>query len=104
MMACWENKPEDRPSFSALADLLGDLLQTCVQQDGKDYIPLNTIIPGEGNTVTAQLDQKDISQKTLPTSSSGKIKTISTFEDLHKEIPDDSQSDNGMVLLSEEMK
>uniref|UniRef100_A0A8C1Z5P2 receptor protein-tyrosine kinase n=1 Tax=Cyprinus carpio TaxID=7962 RepID=A0A8C1Z5P2_CYPCA len=65
MMACWENNSEDRPTFSALVELLGDLLQTCVQQDGKDYIPLNTFISGEGNTVTAHLDQKDISQKTL---------------------------------------
>ncbi|XP_050953554.1 vascular endothelial growth factor receptor 1 isoform X1 [Labeo rohita] len=106
MMACWENNPEDRPSFSALVEILGDLLQTCVQQDGKDYIPLNAFISGEGNTVTAHLDQKDISQKTLGTSSyinSGKIKAISTFEDLHKEVPDDNQSDSGMVLPSEEL-
>uniref|UniRef100_A0A8C2DSP9 receptor protein-tyrosine kinase n=1 Tax=Cyprinus carpio TaxID=7962 RepID=A0A8C2DSP9_CYPCA len=103
MMACWENNSEDRPSFSALVELLGDLLQTCVQQDGKDYIPLNTFISGEGNSVTAHLDQKDISQITLRTSSAGKIKAISTFEDLHKEIPDDSQSDSGMVLPSEEL-
>lgn len=34
MMACWENNPEDRPSFSALVEILGDLLQTCVQQVG----------------------------------------------------------------------
>ncbi|XP_073686967.1 vascular endothelial growth factor receptor 1-like [Garra rufa] len=106
MMACWENNPEDRPSFSALVKILGDLLQTCVQQDGKDYIPLNAFISGEGNTDTVHLDQKDISQKTQGTSSyinSGKIKAISTFEDLHKEIPDDNQSDSGMVLPSEEL-
>ncbi|XP_058620690.1 vascular endothelial growth factor receptor 1 isoform X2 [Onychostoma macrolepis] len=104
MMACWENNPEDRPSFSALVEILGDLLQTCVQQDGKDYIPLNAFISGEGNT--AHIDQKDISQRTLGTSSyisSGKIKAISTFEDLHEEIPDDNQSDSGMVLPSEEL-
>ncbi|XP_026056306.1 vascular endothelial growth factor receptor 1-like isoform X1 [Carassius auratus] len=106
MMACWENNPEDRPSFSALVEILGDLLQTCVQQDGKDYIPLNAFISGEGNTVTPHIVQKDISQKSLGTSSyssSGKIKAISTFEDLHKEIPDDNQSDSGMVLPSEEL-
>ncbi|KTG35666.1 hypothetical protein cypCar_00000070 [Cyprinus carpio] len=76
------------------------------KQGGKDYIPLNAFISGEGNTVTAHIDQKDISQKTLGTSSytsSGKIKAISTFEDLHKEIPDDNQSDSGMVLPSEEL-
>ncbi|XP_016135863.1 vascular endothelial growth factor receptor 1-like [Sinocyclocheilus grahami] len=103
MMTCWENNPEDRPCFSVLVEILGDLLQTCVQQDGKDYIPLDAFISGEGNTVTAHIDQKDISQKTLGTSSyisSGKIKAISTFEDLHKEIP---ISDSGMVLPSEEL-
>uniref|UniRef100_A0A671RUU4 receptor protein-tyrosine kinase n=1 Tax=Sinocyclocheilus anshuiensis TaxID=1608454 RepID=A0A671RUU4_9TELE len=68
MMACWENNPEDRPSFSALVEILGDLLQTCVQQNGKDYVPLNTFISGEGNTVTAHLEENDISQKTLGTS------------------------------------
>lgn len=101
MWACWEKNPEDRPSFTALVEILGDLLQTCVQQvgynycvfiktfslwgylagknwqkmscilflkqDGKDYIPLNTFISGEGNTVTPHLDQKDINQKTLGT-------------------------------------
>ncbi|XP_067234714.1 vascular endothelial growth factor receptor 1 isoform X3 [Chanodichthys erythropterus] len=104
MWACWEKNPEDRPSFTALVEILGDLLQTCVQQDGKDYIPLNTFISGEGNTVTPHLDQKDISQKTLGTLSyinSGKIKAINTFANLHQEIPD--QSDSGMVLPSEEL-
>uniref|UniRef100_A0A8C1HXY4 receptor protein-tyrosine kinase n=2 Tax=Cyprinus carpio TaxID=7962 RepID=A0A8C1HXY4_CYPCA len=62
MMACWENNPEDRPSFSALVEILGDLLQTCVQQVGHYLVCFYT--------------------------SSGKIKAISTFEDLHKEIPD----------------
>ncbi|XP_077100809.1 vascular endothelial growth factor receptor 1 isoform X1 [Siphateles boraxobius] len=103
MWACWENNPEDRPSFTALVEILGDLLQTCVQQDGKDYIPLNNFISGEGNTVTKHLDQNDISQKTLGTLSyinSEKIKGNNTFEDLHKEIPD---SDSGMVLPSEEL-
>jgi len=37
MWACWENNPEDRPSFTALMEILGDLLQTCVQQVGHNY-------------------------------------------------------------------
>uniref|UniRef100_A0A8C1HIJ1 receptor protein-tyrosine kinase n=2 Tax=Cyprinus carpio TaxID=7962 RepID=A0A8C1HIJ1_CYPCA len=92
-----EIPPADlRPTSGTLFSVFG----------GKDYIPLNAFISGEGNTVTAHIDQKDISQKTLGTSSytsSGKIKAISTFEDLHKEIPDDNQSDSGMVLPSEEL-
>ncbi|NP_001014829.3 vascular endothelial growth factor receptor 1 isoform X1 [Danio rerio] len=106
MCACWENNPEDRPSFTTLVEILGDLLQTCVQQDGKDYIPLNAFKSGEGHTITTHLNQRDISQKALGNSSyisPGKIKAMSTFEDLHKEIPDDEQSDSGMVLPSEEL-
>ncbi|XP_051970460.1 vascular endothelial growth factor receptor 1-like isoform X4 [Xyrauchen texanus] len=97
MRACWENNPEDRPSFTTLVEILGDHLQTCVQQDGKEYIPLNTLLSGESNN----------SKKTLGTSSyinTGQIKAISTFEeDLHKEIHNDNQSDSGMVLPSEEL-
>lgn len=37
MWACWENNPEDRPSFTALVEILGDLLQTCVQEVGHNY-------------------------------------------------------------------
>ncbi|XP_051969537.1 vascular endothelial growth factor receptor 1 [Xyrauchen texanus] len=106
MRACWENNPEDRPSFTTLVEILGDLLLTCVQQDGKDYIPLNTFLSGESNNVSEHLDQKDTNQTTLWTPScidSGKIKVMNTFEeDLHKEIPNNNQSDSGMVLPSEE--
>lgn len=37
MWACWEKNPENRPSFTALVEILGDLLQTCVQQVGHNY-------------------------------------------------------------------
>uniref|UniRef100_A0A4W3HSX0 receptor protein-tyrosine kinase n=1 Tax=Callorhinchus milii TaxID=7868 RepID=A0A4W3HSX0_CALMI len=41
---CWHSDPKDRPTFSELVRRLGDLLQANVQQDGKDYIPLNTMV------------------------------------------------------------
>uniref|UniRef100_A0A8C4Q168 receptor protein-tyrosine kinase n=1 Tax=Eptatretus burgeri TaxID=7764 RepID=A0A8C4Q168_EPTBU len=42
MLECWFGNPQDRPTFAMLVDRLGDLLEANVQEDGKDYIPLNT--------------------------------------------------------------
>ncbi|XP_014320768.1 vascular endothelial growth factor receptor kdr-like [Myotis lucifugus] len=41
MLDCWHSVCTLRPNFSDLVGRLGDLLQASVQQDGKDYIPLN---------------------------------------------------------------
>uniref|UniRef100_A0AAX7T2H9 Vascular endothelial growth factor receptor 3 n=1 Tax=Astatotilapia calliptera TaxID=8154 RepID=A0AAX7T2H9_ASTCA len=44
MLACWQGEPKERPTFPALVQILGDLLQDNslpVSSDGKDYIPLN---------------------------------------------------------------
>uniref|UniRef100_A0A8C3HAA7 Vascular endothelial growth factor receptor 3 n=1 Tax=Chrysemys picta bellii TaxID=8478 RepID=A0A8C3HAA7_CHRPI len=41
MLSCWHGDPKERPTFSDLVEILGDLLQENVQQEGKDYIPLN---------------------------------------------------------------
>ncbi|XP_067852056.1 vascular endothelial growth factor receptor 3 isoform X2 [Heptranchias perlo] len=43
MLGSWQGEPKDRPTFSDLVELLGDLLQANVQQDGKDYIPLSIL-------------------------------------------------------------
>lgn len=67
MLACWQGEPKERPTFPALVQILGDLLQDNslpvspqivfslltdfrswlnleprVLQDGKDYVPLNS--------------------------------------------------------------
>lgn len=73
MLACWEAGPSDRPTFTDLVEMLGDLLQARVQQvrstfpaplipprspwnanalvcpcqDGKDYIPLGSYADGK---------------------------------------------------------
>lgn len=44
MLDCWHKDPKERPRFAELVEKLGDLLQANVQQDGKDYIPLNAIL------------------------------------------------------------
>ncbi|XP_075066135.1 vascular endothelial growth factor receptor 3 isoform X2 [Mixophyes fleayi] len=41
MLSCWHGDPKERPTFTDLVEILGDLLQENVQQEGKDYIPLN---------------------------------------------------------------
>uniref|UniRef100_A0A3B5LMW3 Vascular endothelial growth factor receptor 3 n=1 Tax=Xiphophorus couchianus TaxID=32473 RepID=A0A3B5LMW3_9TELE len=41
MLACWQGEPKERPTFPALVQILGDLLQDNSLPDGKDYIPLN---------------------------------------------------------------
>ncbi|KAM6179353.1 vascular endothelial growth factor receptor 1 isoform 1-T1 [Erethizon dorsatum] len=46
MLDCWHKDPQERPRFAELVEKLGDLLQANVQQDGKDYIPLNAILTG----------------------------------------------------------
>ncbi|XP_060717273.1 vascular endothelial growth factor receptor 1 isoform X1 [Tachysurus vachellii] len=101
MLACWERNPSDRPSFSELVGTLGDLLQARVQQEGKDYIPLNTLLSGESSG-SEHLDYRDVHQGT-PSYINTRIDAITTFEeDLNREVQDDSQSDSGMVLPSEE--
>ncbi|XP_036028199.1 vascular endothelial growth factor receptor 1 [Onychomys torridus] len=44
MLDCWHKDPKERPRFAELVEKLGDLLQANVQQDGKDYIPINAIL------------------------------------------------------------
>ncbi|XP_069510187.1 vascular endothelial growth factor receptor 3 isoform X2 [Ambystoma mexicanum] len=41
MLSCWHGDPKERHTFSDLVEILGNLLQDNVQQEGKDYIPLN---------------------------------------------------------------
>ncbi|KAL7981923.1 hypothetical protein Chor_000980, partial [Crotalus horridus] len=49
MLDCWHSIPTERPTFTNLVERLGDLLQANVQQDGKDYIPLNITLYPDGD-------------------------------------------------------
>ncbi|KAM9436218.1 vascular endothelial growth factor receptor 1 isoform 2-T2 [Clarias gariepinus] len=101
MLMCWEKNPADRPTFTELVGMLGDLLQARVQQDGKDYIPVNMFVSGESGA--EHLDYRDTHQGS-PCYINTKIDSVATFEeDLNREGPEDSQSDSGMVLPSEEL-
>ncbi|GCB72939.1 hypothetical protein scyTo_0006547, partial [Scyliorhinus torazame] len=44
LLDCWHVDPKERPTFIELVKKLGDLLQANAQQDGKDYIPLSTML------------------------------------------------------------
>uniref|UniRef100_A0A8C3S3D6 Fms related receptor tyrosine kinase 1 n=1 Tax=Chelydra serpentina TaxID=8475 RepID=A0A8C3S3D6_CHESE len=124
MLDCWHGNPSERPRFSELVERLGDLLQANVQQDGKDYIPLNTIFTADSRftyssptSVTSNLSE-DISvpkSNCENTDNVGYINTfkmkspqrVNTFEELSPQdtfVFDDYQADSGMVLASEELK
>ncbi|XP_029955833.1 vascular endothelial growth factor receptor 1 isoform X3 [Salarias fasciatus] len=102
MLACWEAAPSDRPTFTNLVETLGDLLQARVQQqEGKDYIPLESLLSGDcGHFKENPLAVTNLSYMRG-------MATLQTFEELPSEdpdSPDDEQSDSGMILPSEELK
>ncbi|OXB81406.1 UNVERIFIED_CONTAM: hypothetical protein H355_001623 [Colinus virginianus] len=120
MLDCWQSNPNERPRFSELVKRLGDLLQASVQQEGKDYIPLDTIFTTESGFPAAS---DPLCNEKFPATSPNcrntetvryintfKIKPpqrIQTFEELPiKEtlVFHDYQADSGMVLASEELK
>ncbi|XP_058052893.1 vascular endothelial growth factor receptor kdr-like isoform X1 [Ahaetulla prasina] len=116
MLDCWHSIPTERPTFTNLVERLGDLLQANVQQDGKDYIPLNiTLCPdGESNPKICILEENvsnfihrwsaieaSINSKNRPLS-------VKTFDEVpvekEKMIHEDGESDSGMVLTLDEIK
>ncbi|XP_043360294.1 vascular endothelial growth factor receptor 1 isoform X4 [Dermochelys coriacea] len=124
MLDCWHGNPNERPRFSELVERLGDLLQANVQQDGKDYIPLNTIFTADSRfayssptSINSHLSE-DISvpkSNCETTENVGYMNTfkmkpsqrVNTFEELSSKeifVFDDYQADSGMVLASEELK
>ncbi|MGH0185280.1 UNVERIFIED_CONTAM: hypothetical protein FKN15_017656 [Acipenser sinensis] len=123
MLSCWESDPKERPTFSELVERLGDLLQANVQQDGKDYIPLNTLLTSSSpaacsNSSSSHCSVEEEAQDSDSTFSyecSGsfgymntrRAQEFNTFEELSlrdRALPHDYQTDSGMVLASEEFK
>uniref|UniRef100_UPI00398E4AE4 vascular endothelial growth factor receptor 1 isoform X2 n=1 Tax=Pristiophorus japonicus TaxID=55135 RepID=UPI00398E4AE4 len=123
LLDCWHGDPKERPTFTVLVKRLGDLLQANVQQDGKDYIPLSTMLVSNSFHFTVptspdsclgeEMENSKFSYER--TGSFGYINTcmkkqpqnLKTFEELPLELtalPDDYQTDSGMVLASEELK
>ncbi|XP_043929203.1 vascular endothelial growth factor receptor 1 isoform X2 [Protopterus annectens] len=124
MLDCWQSEPKERPTFPELVKRLGDLLQANVQQDGKDYIPLNTILtPNSNFGCSSSESTSHCVRDNIPTSgfhnesfgSLGYVNTlkknrpesVKTFDELspkNSKITDDYQADSGIAMASEEFK
>ncbi|XP_037135971.1 vascular endothelial growth factor receptor 1 isoform X3 [Syngnathus acus] len=96
MLACWEAEPSERPSFSHLADTLGDLLRST---DGKNWIPLGSRVEfwksGEKSLAVTNLSYMH-----------AVVAKLDTFEEMTCEDPRhrSEDCDSGMVLPSEELQ
>ncbi|KAL8181171.1 UNVERIFIED_CONTAM: hypothetical protein K2H54_049000 [Gekko kuhli] len=116
MLDCWHGVPAERPTFTELVERLGDLLQANVQQDGKDYIPLNITLCPDGDSIPkiCILDENlsdclnrwsaveaGINAKNRPLS-------VKTFDEVPvgtgKATHEECESDSGMVLTLDEIK
>ncbi|XP_074818521.1 vascular endothelial growth factor receptor kdr-like isoform X1 [Natator depressus] len=116
MLDCWHGVATERPTFTELVERLGDLLQANVQQDGKDYIPLNiTLCPdGESNPKTCPVEENlsncinRWSALGIGNNSKKRPLSVKTFDEVpvekQKVMNEESESDSGMVLTSDEMK
>ncbi|KAM6220893.1 vascular endothelial growth factor receptor 2 [Rhynchocyon petersi] len=132
MLDCWHGDPSQRPTFSELVEHLGNLLQANAQQDGKDYIvlPISETLSMEEDSglslptspVSCMEEEEvcdpkfhydntaGISQFLRNSKCKSRPVSVKTFEDIPLEepevkvIPDDNQTDSGMVLASEELK
>ncbi|OWK57202.1 Vascular endothelial growth factor receptor kdr-like [Lonchura striata] len=114
MLDCWHGVPTERPTFTELVERLGDLLQANVQQDGKDYIPLNiSLCPdGESNSKTCPVEENlnnGVNRwSAVETGNNSKKRPLSvkTFDEVpvEKEKVMHEESDSGMVLTSDEIK
>ncbi|XP_061581509.1 vascular endothelial growth factor receptor kdr-like isoform X2 [Cololabis saira] len=114
MLDCWQGGPEDRPTFTELVETLGDLLQASVQQEGKHYIPINTLLAKVGEQTTPALTEETPSRPVSHRDSGGtwniKIRpaSVKTFDEVTMENGTnenhEGQSDSGMGLSSDNMK
>ncbi|XP_023694602.1 vascular endothelial growth factor receptor 3 isoform X3 [Paramormyrops kingsleyae] len=130
MLACWQGEPRERPTFPALVEILGDMLQDSGLPDGKDYTPLDTSQSLEDDGFS-QVSSRPPSEEELPLACNtlpiryyncvpfaGCVMTgpskaahtrVKTFEEYSLEATSynthhDNQTDSGMVLASEEFE
>ncbi|KAM9310211.1 LOW QUALITY PROTEIN: vascular endothelial growth factor receptor 3 [Pholidichthys leucotaenia] len=130
-LACWYREPKRRPTFHALVQILGDLLQDNSLPDGKELHPLGQLTETQKMIGFSQASSRPASEEELRLASNmlptryyncvpfagcmfvGPSKIcqprVKTFEELPLEMnqqkaPQDNQTDSGMVLASEEFE
>uniref|UniRef100_A0A3B4B042 receptor protein-tyrosine kinase n=1 Tax=Periophthalmus magnuspinnatus TaxID=409849 RepID=A0A3B4B042_9GOBI len=112
MLDCWHGEPLKRPSFTELVGRLGDLLQASVQQEGKHYIPLNTMLLAKVGDPSGTVSTDDKLTRPLSHRDSGctnmKIRpaSVKTFDEVTMDsgTSQSGQSDSGMGLSTENMR
>ncbi|KAL6479974.1 hypothetical protein MHYP_G00110070 [Metynnis hypsauchen] len=126
MLACWQGEPRERPTFPALVEILGDLLQDNslpdipfnVSQSSSDdgFSQASSRPPSEEelrmacNTMPARYyNCVPFSGCVMVSPSKSCHSRVKTFEELPMEMTShkshhDSQTDSGMVLASEELE
>ncbi|XP_041430653.1 vascular endothelial growth factor receptor kdr-like [Xenopus laevis] len=113
MLDCWQGEPTDRPTFTSLVERLGDLLQASVQQEGKDYIPLNMALCPDGETKTGSKEPSQRDSLTqwsiLETGNNKNLPlNVKTFDEVpvgkDKVLNEENESDSGMILSTMEVK
>ncbi|KAG2464624.1 VGFR4 factor, partial [Polypterus senegalus] len=112
MLDCWEGDPVKRPNFTELVERLGDLLQANVQQDGKHYIPINTVLLSKEDETSSTSTVEETSGTSASHRLSGgtwnaknRPVSVKTFDEVPvnnemSEIQEENESDSGMVLIS----
>ncbi|XP_028671672.1 vascular endothelial growth factor receptor kdr-like [Erpetoichthys calabaricus] len=112
MLDCWEGDPVKRPNFIELVERLGDLLQANVQQDGKHYIPINTVLLSKEDETSSTSTEEETSGTSASHRLSGgtwnaknRPVSVKTFDEVPvnnemSEIQEENESDSGMVLIS----
>lgn len=127
MLACWQGEPKERPQFPALVQILGDFLQ---DNDTRDFPTLNQSQSSEddgfsqASSCPSSEEELRLTAQTLATryyncvpfagcvlmgpnkQSQSRVRTFdeSSLEIHHHKGPQDSQTDSGMVLSSEEFE
>ncbi|XP_052011076.1 vascular endothelial growth factor receptor kdr-like [Xyrauchen texanus] len=112
MLDCWHGEPSQRPNFTELVERLGDLLQASVQQEGKHYIPVNTLLTKDDpSNPTEETSTRPVSLRDSGTAWNIKIRpgSVKTFDEVILEnrtsnIHEGGQSDSGIGLSSDDLK
>uniref|UniRef100_A0A8B9J7V9 Vascular endothelial growth factor receptor 3 n=1 Tax=Astyanax mexicanus TaxID=7994 RepID=A0A8B9J7V9_ASTMX len=117
MLACWQGEPRERPTFPALVEILGDLLQDNSLPDVPFNVSQSSSDDGFSQASSRPPSEEELryyncvpfSGCVMVSSSKTSHSRVKTFEELPMEMTShkshhDSQTDSGMVLASEELE